>query len=126
MSLVWQLKQDGESISGSGTIAGNGGWSGAEGRVEGTIAGSMFEFKETHAIGTLSVAGCSAQVQGRLRVDTITTPEILRVPPIPPVTYPGHQPVVNLPPNTRMVMSGSVSGHACGGDFETAIALYKD
>src|SRR5207247_5460145 len=48
LSLVWELNQDGETITGSGAIVGKGGWSGAGGRVEGTIAGSMFEFKETH------------------------------------------------------------------------------
>jgi len=34
--------------------------------------------------------------------------------------------VVNLPPVTRVMVSGSVSGYGCGGDFETAIALYMD
>ncbi len=126
LSLVWQLKQDGETITGSSAIVGNGGWSGTGGRVDGTIAGSMFEFNETHAVGTLSVAGCSAQVQGTLQISTITIPDMPRSPEIPRVPYPGHQPVVSLPPATRTEMSGSVSGHACGGDFETRIALYKD
>jgi len=125
MSFVWQLTQDGQSIVGSSRIAGSGGWSGADGRVVGTIDGSTFVFDETHSPGTLSIAGCSAQLHGRLGVTTFT----------PPITRPPsperNNPVITLPPfsappPTRMSMSGSVSGHGCAGDFDTTIVLSRD
>jgi len=124
MSFVWQLSQVGQSIAGTSRIAGKGGWSGSEGRVVGTIDGSTFVFDETHAPGTLSVAGCSAEVHGTLRVNVITPPVNTRPPSgeRPPVSLPPF----SLPPSATASMSGSVSGHGCTGDFDTTILLHRD
>jgi hypothetical protein len=124
MSFVWQLTQDGQSIVGTSRIAGNGGWSGSEGRVVGTIEGSTLVFDETHAPGTLTVAGCSAQLHGRLSVSTFT-------PPVRPPSPERNYPLITLPPfrpspPPQTSMSGSVSGHGCAGDFDTTIVLRRD
>ena len=89
--------------------------------IEGELRLEMFD--ETHAPGTLSVAGCSAQVHGRLSITTFTPPIAPSPgPSYPPSTFPHFGP---LPP-PRMAMSGSVSGHGCAGDFDTTIVLHRD
>ena len=120
MRLVWQLTQDGGSISGSSQIVGRDGWTAAGGRVVGTVAGSTFRFDETHAVGTVSDAGCSTEFQGILNVNHFTEP-----PRVPPVTYPAHPPLVS-PSQARGSMSGPVTGRDCFGPLDTTIVLFRD
>ena len=74
VQLVWRLSQHGEDVTGTGQAIGSG-WTGRDGRVEGRITGSTFTFSETHPAGSVTVAGCSAELEGNLEVRTIQVPE---------------------------------------------------
>ena len=74
LQLVWRLSQHGEDVTGTGEAVGSG-WSGRDGRVEGKITGTTFTFSETHPAGSVTVAGCSAELEGNLEVRTIQVPE---------------------------------------------------
>ena len=73
--LVWRLSQHGEDVTGTSQAIGNSGWTGRDGRVEAKITGTTFTFSETHPAGSLTVAGCSAELAGDLEVRTIQVPE---------------------------------------------------
>ena len=98
VQLVWRLSQHGEDVTGTGQAIGSG-WTGRDGRVEGKITGSTFTFSETHPAGSLTVAGCSAELAGNLEVRTILVPEI-RAPHrriTPRITPPPHNPPSTIP-----------------------------
>ena len=124
VQLVWRLSQHGEDVTGTGQAIGSG-WTGRDGRVEGKITGTTFTFSETHPAGSLTVAGCSAELAGNLEVRTIQVPE---PPSSPPPYYPPYYPPPNNPPSTitRTVMSGVVSGTACGTPFSGMLSIYRD
>jgi hypothetical protein len=124
LQLVWRLSQHGEDVTGTGQAIGSG-WSGRDGRVEGKITGSTFTFSETHPAGSLTVAGCSAELAGNLEVRTIQVPEH----PSPQPSYPPYYPnYPNNPPSmiARTVMSGVVRGTACGTPFSEMLSIYRD
>jgi hypothetical protein len=127
VQLIWRLSQHGEDVTGTGQAIGSG-WSGRDGRVEGKITGSTFTFSETHPAGSLTAAGCSAELAGNLEVRTILVPEPPSSPP--PYPYPHYPPYPypNNPPSThaRTVMSGVVSGTACGTPFSEMLSIYRD
>ena len=124
LQLVWRLSQHGEDVTGTGEAIGSG-WTGRDGRVEGKITGTTFTFSETHPAGSLTAAGCSAELAGNLEVRTILVPEY---PSTPGPYYPPYSPPPNNPPLTiaRTVMSGVVSGTACGTPFSGMLSIYKD
>ena len=92
--LVWRLSQHGEDVTGTSQAIGNSGWTGRDGRVEARITGTTFTFSETHPAGSLTVAGCTAELEGNLEVRTIQVPE--HPSPTGPY-YPPYYP----PPRTR-------------------------
>jgi hypothetical protein len=120
--LVWFLKQDGDTVNGASQVMSSEGWSGGGGRVVGTVAGSMFSFDESHAVGTLTVDGCAVQLEGSLHLDTITTPELSP----PGRYYPGGPPITNPPHTIRSRMTGFVRGQGCGGAYVGTVNLLKD
>jgi hypothetical protein len=122
VQLVWRLSQHGEDVTGTGQAVGSG-WTGRDGRVEGKITGSTFTFSETHPAGSLTVAGCSAELAGNLEVRTIEVPAY---PSTGGPYYPPYYPPPNNPPTTRTVMSGVVSGTACGTPFSGMLSIYRD
>jgi hypothetical protein len=93
--------------------------------VEGKVTGSTFTFSETHPAGSLTVAGCSAELAGNLEVRTIQVPEH---PTTTPPYYPPYYPPPNTPPQTitRTVMSGVVHGTACGTPFSEMLTIYRE
>ena len=132
VQLVWRLSQYGEDVTGTSEAIGNSGWSGRDGRVEGKLTGSTFTFSETHPAGSLTVAGCSVDLAGNLEVRTILVPARPSSPPpytYPPYypTYPNYPAYPNDPPSTttQTVMSGVVSGTACGTPFSEMLNIYK-
>jgi hypothetical protein len=124
VQLIWRLSQHGEDVTGTSQAVGNSGWSGRDGRVEGRITGTTFTFSETHPAGSLTVAGCSAELAGNLEVRTIQVPEHPTTPQYPPY-YPNYP---NNPPSTitKTVMSGVVSGTACGSPFSGMLRIYRE
>ena len=80
VQLVWRLSQKGEDVTGTCEAVGSG-WTGRDGRVEGKITGSTFTFSETHPAGSLTAAGCSAELAGDLEVRTIQVPAPQSIPP---------------------------------------------
>jgi hypothetical protein len=125
VQLVWRLQQHGEDVTGTGEAIGNSGWAGRDGRVEGKITGRTFTFSETHPAGSLTEAGCSADLAGNLEVRTIRVPDHSSSPP--PYYYPPYYPPPDPPTTTaRTVMSGVVSGTACGTPFSGMLNIYKD
>lgn len=124
LQLVWRLSQHGEDVTGTGQAIGSG-WTGRDGRVEGKITGTTFTFSETHPAGSVTVAGCSAELAGDLEVRTIQVPAD---PSTPPPYYPPYNPPPNNPSSTiaRKVMSGVVRGTACGTPFSGMLSIYKD
>jgi hypothetical protein len=128
VQLVWRLSQHGEDVTGTGEAIGSG-WTGREGRVEGKITGTTFTFSEIHPAGSLTVAGCSAELAGSLEVRTIQVPEQVSTPPPYSPYYPPYYPTSpNNPPSTIMqtVMSGVVRGTACGTPFSGMLSIYRD
>jgi hypothetical protein len=122
VQLVWRLSQHGEDVTGTGEAIGSG-WTGRDGRVEGKITGTTFTFSETHPAGSVTVAGCSAELAGNLEVRTIQVPEHPgNTGPYYPPYYPPN------PPSTiiRTVMSGVVHGTACGTPFSGMLRIYRD
>ena len=125
LQLVWRLSQHGEDVTGTSEAIGNSGWTGRDGRVEGKITGSTFTFSETHPAGSLTEAGCSADLAGNLEVRTILAPEPSSTPA--PYSFPPSYPSPGPPSMTaRTVMSGVVSGTACGTPFSGILSIYKD
>ena len=123
LQLVWRLSQHGEDVTGTGEAIGSG-WSGRDGRVEGKITGTTFTFSETHPAGSVTVAGCSAELAGNLEVRTIQVPEH---PDTGGPYYPPYYPRPNPPSTiTRTVMSGVVHGTACGTPFSGMLSIYRD
>ena len=123
LQLVWRLSQHGEDVTGTGEAVGSG-WSGRDGRVEGKITGTTFTFSETHPAGSVTVAGCSAELAGNLEVRTIQVPEH---PDNTGPYYPPYYPRPNPPSTiTRTVMSGVVHGTACGTPFSGMLRIYRD
>jgi len=123
LQLVWRLSQHGEDVTGTGEAIGSG-WSGRDGRVEGKITGTTFTFSETHPAGSVTVAGCSAELEGNLEVRTIQVPEH---PDNTGPYYPPYYPRPNPPSTiTRTVMSGVVHGTACGTPFSGMLSIYRD
>ena len=123
LQLVWRLSQHGEDVTGTGEAIGSG-WSGRDGRVEGKITGTTFTFSETHPAGSVTVAGCSAELEGNLEVRTIQVPEH---PDNTGPYYPPYYPRPNPPSTiTRTVMSGVVHGTACGTPFSGMLRIYRD
>jgi hypothetical protein len=121
VGLVWQLTQDGDSITGSSQIFGRG-RTAAGGRVEGTVTGSDFTFSASYEVGTGSEAGCTTKLEGTLTVQTFREPP----PPTPyPTWYPGDRREVDPPFQTKE-MFGRVSGNDCVGPFDTRIRLLRD
>ena len=125
VNLVWRLSQHGDDVTGTSQAIGNSGWTGRDGRVAGKITGSTFTFSETHPAGSLSAADCSAELAGTLEVRTILEPVHPSPPPYPPSPY---YPTYPNNPSTiaRTVMSGVVSGTACGTPFSGMLSIYKD
>jgi hypothetical protein len=121
LGLVWELRQDSNSVTGSSELFGRG-RPAAGGRVEGTIAGSDFTFSASYVVATGSEAGCPTKLEGTLKVAPVVGP-----PPTPQPTwyYPGGHPPVE-PPLEKQRMSGRVSGSDCVGPFETTISLVRD
>jgi hypothetical protein len=126
--LVWRLSQHGEDVTGTSQAIGNSGWTGRDGRVEGKITGTTFTFSETHPAGSLTVAGCSAELAGNLEAPTTLVPAHPSTPPPYPPYYPSPPPYPNNPPSTiaRTVMSGVVTGTSCGTPFSGMLSIYKD
>jgi hypothetical protein len=122
VQLVWRLNQHGEDVTGTGQAIGSG-WTGRDGRVEGKITGSTFTFSETHPAGSVTVAGCSAELEGNLEVRTIQVPEHPSTGPYYPPYYPPPNPPQTIP---RTVMSGVVHGTACGTPFSGMLRIYRD
>jgi hypothetical protein len=124
VQLIWQLSQHGEDVTGTGQAIGSA-WTGRNGRVEGKVTGSTFTFSETHPAGSLTVAGCSAELAGNLEVRTI---QVQEHPTTTPPYYPPYYPPPNTPPQTitRTVMSGVVHGTACGTPFSEMLTIYRE
>jgi len=126
VNLAWRLSQHGDEVTGTSRVIGKGGWTGRDGRVEGTLSGSTFTFSETHPAGSLTEADCSAELAGTLEVRTIMVPAPGNTPPAyPPNTWYYPQNPYNSPV-ARTVMSGVVSGTACGTPFSGMLSIYKD
>jgi hypothetical protein len=121
LQVVWRLSQHGEDVTGTGEAIGSG-WSGRDGRVEGKITGTTFTFSETHPAGSVTVAGCSAELAGNLEVRTIQVPEHPNTGPY----YPPYYPPPNPSTIPRTVMSGVVHGTACGTPFSGMLRIYRD
>jgi hypothetical protein len=119
VGLVWQLTQDGDSITGSSQLFGRGPTA-AGGRVEGTVTGSAFTFSASYVVGTGSEAGCPTELKGTLTVKPVEGP-----PPTPPVRWYGDRREVDPPFQTKE-MFGRVSGKDCVGPFDTRIRLLRD
>jgi hypothetical protein len=122
LQLVWRLSQHGEDVTGTGEAIGSG-WTGRDGRVEGKITGSTFTFSETHPAGSVTVAGCAAELEGNLQVRTFQVPEQPDTGPYYPPYYPPPNPRETI---TRTVMSGVVRGTACGTPFSGMLSIYRD
>ena len=120
VGLVWQLTQDGDSITGSSQIFGRG-RTAAGGRVEGTVTGSAFTFSASYVVGTGSEAGCPTKFEGTLTVQTVGGP-----PPTPPARWYGDRREVDPPSFETKEMVGRVSGNDCDGPFDTRIRLLRD
>jgi hypothetical protein len=121
VGLVWQLTQDGDSITGSSQIFGRGRTS-AGGRVEGKVTGSAFTFSANYVVGTGSEAACTTKFEGTLTVQPVAGP-----PRTPPATwYPGDRREVDPPFQTTKEMFGRVSGNDCVGPIDTRIRLIRD
>ena len=121
LRLSWRLTQEGGSVNGTSQVASDSGWSAPEGRVVGTVSGSSFSFNDTHASGSSTTASCSAELEGTLELREIAPVE----PPHPPYltgSYPMDPP--SEPP--RKVLSGLVTGTACGRPFSGTVTLYRD
>jgi len=127
VQLVWRLSQHGDDVTGTSQATGNSGWTGRDGSVAGKVTGSTFTFSETHPAGSLTVADCSAELTGTLEVHTIEVPEHPGTPPPYPQS-PYYRTYPDNPPSTitRTVMSGVVSGTACGTPFSEMLTIYKD
>jgi hypothetical protein len=121
VSLVWRLSQDGENVNGASRVESNDGWEGTDGRVVGTIEGSTLSFSETHAPGSLTVKGCSVQLEGSLHLDVVSLPVVP-----PGAYYPGGRPVTSLPTVAHSRMSGHVRGQVCGASYAGFVSLIKD
>ena len=126
LHLVWHLTQDGGQVNGISQARGGDGWNGAGGHVVGKVDGSTFAFNETHAIGTMTIAGCSAEFEGSLQVSGATPPAT----PPPGRYYPGGPPPTTLPANLQpafiLSMSGYVRGQACGRPFSGVVTMLKN
>jgi hypothetical protein len=120
LRLSWRLSQEGESVSGTSQVAGDGGWSAREGLVVGKVSGSSFSFNDTHASGSSTTASCSAELEGTLELHEMTQV----VPPQPP--YPSGYPINPPKTVTRTLMSGLVEGSACGTPFSGMVTLFRD
>jgi hypothetical protein len=119
LRLSWRLTQEGGSVNGTSQVASDGGWSAQEGRVVGTVSGSSFSFSDTHASGTTTTASCSAEIEGTLELHEIAPVE----PPHPPYPIFYQAPPSEAP---RAVLSGLVTGSACGRPFSGMVTLYRD
>jgi hypothetical protein len=119
LGLVWQLSQDRARVDGSSQIFGREGWTADRGSVVGTVAGSSFDFSETHPAGTSSKPGCTAELQGTLHFHSLVDR-----PQIPPSRYWGQEPPDQ--PEARESLSGRISGHTCDGPVDMNITLVRD
>ena len=122
LRLTWRLSQDGGSVNGTSQVASDSGWSAQEGRVVGKVSGSSFSFNDTHAAGSPTTSSCSAELEGTLELHEIAPVE----PPHPPYPYPGSYPSAPPPEPPRKVLSGLVTGSACGRPFSGMVTLYRD
>jgi hypothetical protein len=120
LRLSWRLTQEGGSVNGTSQVASDSGWSAQEGRVVGQVSGSHFSFNDTHASGSPTTTSCSAELEGTLELNEVAPVE----PPGPPYPYN----YTNNPPSTppRKVLSGVVTGSACGKPFSGMVTLFRD
>jgi hypothetical protein len=109
--VTWELTQDGDRIAGSGSVIDSSGWTGKDGRVTGTLSGRTLSFNASYPIGTLSVAGCSARMEGTLAVQWVTPPTAAGGPMSPSTGW--------------WSMSGAVSGRGCRGPVSGTLTLTK-
>ena len=118
LRLTWRLTQEGGGVNGTSQVASDSGWSAQEGRVVGQVSGSRFSFNDTHASG--SPTSCSAELEGTLELHEVAPVE----PPGPPYPYNYTNNPPSAPP--RKVLSGVVTGSACGKPFSGMVTLYRD
>jgi hypothetical protein len=121
VQLVWFLTQDGDSVSGTTQVTGSDGWTGRGGYLVGKINGSRFSFSDSHPVGTLTIGGCSAQLEGTLQLTRVLAPV---GPPRP--YYPGGPPIAPPPMTTKSTLSGQLKGEACGHPLSGNVTIVKN
>jgi hypothetical protein len=121
LHLVWSLRQQGESVTGSSAVSDGSGWTSGAGQLTGTITGSSFTFTDTHPAGTSTPEGCAAVFEGTLEVAVVPEPMATPTPYYPYTSLPSPP-----PESMRSAMSGLVSGSNCRGPISAMVTILRD